>query len=195
MVLRRHVDAARHARGKKPRGTARDTTRRVLRKAPDGLAGPRPPDPGRRRWRPGRYRSGAGAVAAVGPQPGESLGRVDAGPLADHALWPARSPPGWSGRRTAARSAAGPRRWRDAQSGQVRERPGDDDVRLIHRHPGDAEQVQRPSVTSRNRSGSADADANPACRAAAENDGHRPVRPPGPRARPAPRSGRHPGTG
>ena len=31
-----------------------------------------------------------------------------------------------------------------------------------------------PRVTSRNRSGSADAEANPALRAAAENDGHRP---------------------
>ena len=29
-------------------------------------------------------------------------------------LWPARSPRGWSGRRRAARSGAGPRRWRDA---------------------------------------------------------------------------------
>ena len=31
----------------------------------------------------------------------------------------------------------------DAQGGQVREGPGDDDVRLIDRRPGDAEQVQR----------------------------------------------------
>ena len=36
-----------------PAGTG---PRRVLRKAPDGLAGPRPRDPGCRRWRPGRHR-------------------------------------------------------------------------------------------------------------------------------------------
>ena len=36
-----------------PAGTG---PRRVLRKAPDGLAGSRPRDPGCRRWRPGRHR-------------------------------------------------------------------------------------------------------------------------------------------
>ena len=50
-----------------PAGTG---TRRVLRSAPDGLAGPRPRDRGCRRWRPARHRSGAGSGCGRRPAAG-----------------------------------------------------------------------------------------------------------------------------
>ena len=53
---------------------------------------------------------GAGNIELTpGPQPGQSLGQIDADARRSRSR-PARSPPGWSRRRTAARSGARPRR-------------------------------------------------------------------------------------
>src|SRR5436190_1725913 len=84
-------------------------------------------------------------VAGVGPQPGEGLGQIDAGAFGDHAFGLLDHHPAGQGAGELLVQALGlgaGAMLHDGQGGKVSEGPGDDDVRLGHRCPGDAEQVQ-----------------------------------------------------
>ena len=84
-------------------------------------------------------------LRGVGPQPGERLGQIDVGALADHAFGLLDHHPAGQGAGELLVQALGlgaGAMLHDAEGGKVSKGPGDDDVRLVHRCPRDAEQVQ-----------------------------------------------------
>ena len=172
--------------------------RRVVRSGPDGLApasGSRVPSMAA--WATSVRRRLL--VAGVGPQPGEGLGQVDAGAFGDHALGLLDHHAAGQGAGELLVQALGlgaGTMLHDAEGGEVGEGAGDDDVRLVHRGAGGAEQVQGAEghLPQPQRQGGRRPEAGLRGRRRRTTASGR-TRPAGSRARRARRCGRRPGTG